>query len=1021
MSDGTQSDTQNLLILASAGSGKTYRLSNRIIRLVANDINPARIMALTFTRKAAGEFLDSLVGKLAEAIRDPKKAAKLREEMELPADADFAKILGRVIRSLPEMKLATIDSFFARVVRAFQYELGIRGGPFSLLEGPREKILREQLVSDALGGVEDDSNFLEFLRRASIGKEEVSILRIVDELARDWSSFLHDRKSLVWGRAAGTPDQTPDEWQRWQMEKGPLALKARTEVEGNIPGHKGRTNTLLKLIGNFESHSIGSGSLNDKIGNSKLVEELFASFLSQPPGRDLSLNCYGEFTLHSTIADAIRELVLSAAAYEMVTAAKRTEAVGAVLRRIGHLREKHLVKRGLLGFNDIKRLVAGTGGEPDGEPSFDLGRELIEYRLDSITDHWLLDEFQDTSRDDWRGIERLVDEVVCDGGQRSLFVVGDRKQAIYGWRGGDVGLFDELTRKYGKALPTENLSCSQRSCPEVLELVNKVCGNRDAIESIFGAEVKNRWVWDEHTPADRLKGPESAGHSRVEQVQGDRETAFARMVEILEETRSGWSAGLSCGVLLRSNKEVLEAADHLRKAGFEVVEEGRRQPAVDHPLGVAFSALLGWLANPADRLSREIVAMSVLEPLLFAEGADEGAVWRQLSRECAQEGFACLFRRLGNLLPEISAFGKQRAADIGAALEEIDRSGTHSPREAAEWLGRYETNQGAGTAPLQVMTIHKAKGLGFDMVILPWISNEGIPDAKNFKVAVTNDRILAAPPKWVRMLDQNLRDAEMRWGFEQCYGELCGLYVALTRAKRGLYVMLQEPRKNKESINDLVNLFAHTLGVSDPTQAVLWETGDRDWFNTAKARTPASCAEETGAIGSPVPKPKRTTPTAAKNAAARPARSATGMAFGSEVHAILESVGWTDETPQDTPRSRAGEAVARILTQGDSARLFRREGRNIELYREQAVDSFADNTITSGVIDRLHILRGDDGSVSGIEIIDYKTDGVDKAEDLRERYANQMEAYRNCLSAIHPGVPVKAFLVSVRHATAIAV
>jgi ATP-dependent helicase/nuclease subunit A len=164
----------NLLILASAGSGKTYQLANRVIGLVANGVAPEKIVALTFTRKAAGEFADSVLMKLATAASEEKSAAGLRRDLGLP-HADFCEALERVVRALPRFTLGTMDSFFAKVVRGFQYELGLTGGKFDLLEGQRAVAAADGILATILGEVLDDEageNFLHAFRRASIGKEE---------------------------------------------------------------------------------------------------------------------------------------------------------------------------------------------------------------------------------------------------------------------------------------------------------------------------------------------------------------------------------------------------------------------------------------------------------------------------------------------------------------------------------------------------------------------------------------------------------------------------------------------------------------------------------------------------------------------------------------------------------------------------------------------------------------------------------------------------------------------------------
>src|SRR3954447_24159269 len=109
-----------VMILASAGSGKTYALTNRFVSLLAAGAAPERIVALTFTRKAAGEFFDEILNKLAMAARHADSAAKLAREIDQPKlqAADFRRMLRTVVDAMHRLRLGTLDGFFARIVRA---------------------------------------------------------------------------------------------------------------------------------------------------------------------------------------------------------------------------------------------------------------------------------------------------------------------------------------------------------------------------------------------------------------------------------------------------------------------------------------------------------------------------------------------------------------------------------------------------------------------------------------------------------------------------------------------------------------------------------------------------------------------------------------------------------------------------------------------------------------------------------------------------------------------------------------
>ena len=126
---------RHVMILASAGSGKTYALTNRFVRLLARGARPERIVALTFTRKAAGEFFDEILQKLARAACDDGFAGRLARDITagdppgqpLPGPAEFRRMLRDVVDAMPRLRLGTLDGFFARIVQAFPLELGLAG------------------------------------------------------------------------------------------------------------------------------------------------------------------------------------------------------------------------------------------------------------------------------------------------------------------------------------------------------------------------------------------------------------------------------------------------------------------------------------------------------------------------------------------------------------------------------------------------------------------------------------------------------------------------------------------------------------------------------------------------------------------------------------------------------------------------------------------------------------------------------------------------------------------------------
>ena len=174
---GRSIEIPHRLLLASAGSGKTYRLTNRFIQILARDPDPApeRIVALTFTRKAAGEFLDSILRKLAGASLDADRAGELGEKIGAKDfdRAEALELLRLLAGRLDRLGLGTLDSFFARLVGAFPFELGLAGG-FRIVDGHELSIAKGKAlgaVFDGDPGSRSSEAFLQAFKLATFGNE----------------------------------------------------------------------------------------------------------------------------------------------------------------------------------------------------------------------------------------------------------------------------------------------------------------------------------------------------------------------------------------------------------------------------------------------------------------------------------------------------------------------------------------------------------------------------------------------------------------------------------------------------------------------------------------------------------------------------------------------------------------------------------------------------------------------------------------------------------------------------------
>ena len=933
---------KNLMILASAGSGKTYQLGNRVVGMIRElEADPERIVALTFTRKAAGEFSDSILQKLAD---DPEATAALE----------------RFVKALPRLQFGTMDGFFSRIVRGFQYELGISGGNFELLQGaPLETAMQEILtgvLSEVLDG-EYGEEFFHAFRRATMGSEGFGVLNKMQDFVGVWHGYWKEGSGSGFGRCF---TELPDV-KIWEEQKHGAVAALRTEEDSK---------TLKVVWDAIEAHTIGSGSLGK-------VNTLYPRLLDEVPGEKPIEVKDGRKMLAFDVlrSQKCRTLFNLLARCELAASCARTEAVGQLVERVDKEVEIRLRKRGLLTFDDVKKLLGGWTRSEDAR----LQRELVDYRLDARYDHWFLDEFQDTSPSEWEALEPLLDEAAGEG-EGSLFVVGDRKQAIYGWRGGDVRLFDQVEKRYGDGMKVCTMPKSYRSCPAVLNLVNRVCGDLGSIADLFGQAIENRWEWEDHESA----WPDLLGESQVEVVASA--DACERLCEKLTELGVG-EKQLSCGVLVRTKDHVRKFSDFLRERGFNVIEEGQRQSTQDHPVGVALMSLFSWLADPSDQIAVGVVAMSPFEKILNERwGSVWQARWEGLLELAQSGGYGAMIEDLlRDYWEGLSSFAQRRVKDIAGALSEFDAGGDGNARAARDWINELEVPQAPGAAAVQVMTIHKSKGLGFDLVFLPELSDKQIPNLGDFKVARGADWVLQPPADWVRNLVTELKEAEERWSEDQRYEALCVLYVALTRAKRGLYVFLPELPKSRDAEEDwrsLPQLIRRAIGGDE------FVSGDSAWTKVLPSREQVEPVVEMK-LARKVELRPRATPSSNKKSVLT-----SGAKMGEEVHLMFEEIAWleTKEIPR-LPLSAAGKLVEDALKVTEVHRLFERQ-KGMQVYREQAIEVIFDGKWMTGVIDRLLVTK------DLVTVIDFKTDAVRSADELLMRYSGQMQSYADAMKEI---------------------
>ncbi len=1053
------------LVTASAGFGKTHRLVSRLLALLTQPGESAAaadsIAALTFSRAAAGEILDTLVRRLASAALDEAGAtheksinSELPEALPAPAYRDA---LQRLLARMHTSFIGTIDSFFLRILQAFGPDLGVPG-QITMLDEHDMAQRRTQLLGRLLAAETTPAavgrELSEAFKHATYGQQAKSVTATIGDLCSDWHHlFLRVPQADRWGDPA-TIWGADSHWlcaDPPKLSETVAALRASLAEEGMSDKQWAKWEELIAAAESF------TPTTRTSLTSVPLFGKLLAAVVDLAAGRARITN-YSQQELSPSTCRHTLDLLRHIVHCELRNRVRATAGIYELLHRYESLYHRHLRRRGMLTFGDVPSLLTGRAVQSLGEwnpatPAPDM--MYVNYRLDGQLDHWALDEFQDTSRQQWGVLHDLVEEVLhASPPERTFFAVGDVKQAIYGWRGGDVQLMAELRDRYAAGpdapLRTSQLPLSFRSAQSVLDLVNATFGDPDAWPAGVPKAARRKWadkdVWCRHQAATDKPG--FAALVRLAKVSRESEAAngsprHAAAAAILADLDAG-ANDLSVAVLVRSNREGAALTDFLREAGIDARWDGDALIA-DNPVVAAILAALRAAAHPADELAarhRQMTPLAATKPNMPSAAV--------LLRTVEEEGFQAAVERLVEPLrtgDQLDDFARFRVRQLLDAARRFDTTGSTDVLEFAEYVHSFTVRDLPAEAGVRVMTLHRSKGLGFDVVILPDLDRARIDDlrAEGLSVATNpedGDRIewlLDLPPRAICEADPVLAEHRSRLVDQNAFEALCLLYVGMTRAKQGLYALTVEPGKSAatlhmgtflQKIHEADESEASTLDIAGmPEHAVLSAHGNPNWFRAASAREEAQSANRAKTLPlasarcRPVPLHRRRLPSA--SAPEMPAaqlfapQAAGGAGFGTLLHALYEQISWLEDESLEAAVERwrgrhprtgaslldAAEGTVRAcLAESAIAELFRRPAESAELRREQSFELLLDERWVSGVFDRVVLYRPDEpGSRRRGEIIDFKSDRADTPEELAaavESHRSQMLLYRRALARI---------------------
>ncbi|GAA8065804.1 RecB-like helicase [Helicobacter pylori] len=742
---------QCMALKASAGSGKTFALSVRFLALLFKGANPSEILTLTFTKKATAEMKERILDYLKilqkENLEDEKEKEKsqniLKElEEKYRLDPSFVqnsaqKIYQRFLNA--EIRISTIDAFFQSILRKFCWFVGLSAN-FEVNEDT--KAHQQQL----------NEGFL-----SALNNEQLEELSVFIAQCLSYDSYTSD--SIL---------------ERLRFLKNKLYLFDPNKKDPVFDEER-----FLEKLRNLNQQIQSVETASDTAKKAIKCDD-FRGFLNS----SLTwLEKKGEYRDFKKIKDEIP--TLESECEEIENDLKRyyearESALFKKFPKFIQLYDKATSKIQVLDFDAIKDKVHALLNGYEEMPA-----EFFYFRLDSRIAHILIDEFQDTSLNDYKILAPFIDEIKAGIGQakwhRSVFFVGDVKQSIYGFRGSFSSLFESVSKDFYH----DNLEFNHRSSPLIINYVN----------TIFKKAYQNSptaYLEQKYPKASNNKHARD-GYVKVSLVADERELLLEQILQEAKNLLDHRIEPKDITLLCATNDDALEIKNYLQEnlsairpstessaklsqfVESKIIKNALEYALAEEPYKPFYKHSVLKLAG---YLHDDAIALAGFNP---KKESVASFVWKvmELFELYGEPAQICLELAVG-------------CEDANEFLEKLEA------KEIASFKAK-------GT---QIMTIHKSKGMQFPYVIV--CERLGKPKTNNSNQFLEEYSGTELTRLYYRMKNREVVDKDYARALDKeeaakDHEETNVYYVAFTRAELGLIVVAKDKKGMREKL-DLVPL-----------------------------------------------------------------------------------------------------------------------------------------------------------------------------------------------------------------------
>jgi ATP-dependent exoDNAse (exonuclease V) beta subunit len=849
------SDKKLIVYNSSAGSGKTFTLVRHYLSLALKEDNPyrfKRILAMTFTNKAANEMKERVLQHLyslsrASNDRDytPELISVYQETTGLPEEKIKARaelVLKHILHNYSDLSVLTIDKFVQRLVRSFAQELDL---PFDLEIEPNFKNIAASGVRSILNEAGNDNELSEILTSyyLHIADNEKDINKLEESLV-DFSKILENERST---NQIGALLKLKTE----DFKSAHTKLSAYlTDVNKKITDIGTKIKNLLEQY-NYHESSFYHGRNG--------IHSFFKYVMSFEGGTDqfikIQLNKHGEKTIYQNkwtgsslpddyISSEFKEQIIrltnetlelcknERTRYilfsELESQIYRLMMLKEIAIQITDIKEEN----NLIFFNDFHRHVAEI-----------IRNEPVSFIYERSGDRYqnlLLDEFQDTSELQWENLIPLIDNGLASGNLN--LIVGDAKQAIYRFRNGNVKQFVQLPHignskvdfpqsvkdNFKREFNLKNLAVNRRSCKQIVDFNNLIFNN---IKNITLSDNLKEYYKDctQETGSKKANGYVCCNvleDTRNNYEDNDEESNFEAslrltLAQIKECLEDGYQPG-DITLLFRGNNQIAQFADALMKEGIKVVSDEGLKLAENYEVKL-ITAILKLLINPFSKSSALNLLLhfhtEVELPQLarnYFKKAEKRTIYfdvEQYFKDKIPElnpktlltkslnDLICELCRLLGFNPDTNPFLEGM---LDAVLDFTQQYGDNL-FSFLDWWNEAAKKRSAivpkSRDALELVTIHKSKGLQYPIVICPLVNWN--PSGKNeaLELVDISAQLEGIPSALINLANKKLEGTD----FEPLFLEesentildnLNLLYVALTRPEQRLYLNIFAPKNS---------------------------------------------------------------------------------------------------------------------------------------------------------------------------------------------------------------------------------